>query len=206
MTAIDYKKWDSLAAESDEDEDEPKAPSRQALPDVDAAAHAYIATRMRDALPDASASEVDALRGFLKVQDPRDNVTNVLFCNQIVEVFMQSPDLATQRTLDRACALTRHVCFGEGGAAALAHVTPILLSAVNTLAACVEIGAINLFSKIATPRGDEAERLRLRYEQKEFGKAYLLQHMGWGDDDAARGGDESASGASGAGSWWCVVQ
>ena len=73
-------------------------------------------------------------------------------------------------------------------------------------AACVEIGAINLFSKIATPRGDEAERLRLRYEQKEFGKAYLLQHMGWGDDDAARGGDESASGASGAGSWWCVVQ
>jgi hypothetical protein len=200
MTAIDYKKWDALQVESDDDEDASRAPSRQALPDVDAVAHAYIAAGARAALPDVSDSERDALLGFLKVQDPREHATNVLFCNFIVEVFMQAPNLATKRTLDRACALTRHLCFGEGGADAPANVTPILLSAINTLAACVEIGAINLFSIIATPRGDEAERLRLRYEQKEFGKAYLMDHMGWGDD--VRGEcDESESG-----SWWCLVQ
>jgi hypothetical protein len=200
MAAIDYKKWDALEVESDDDEDARKPPSREALPEVDAAAHAYIAAGARAALPDASDSERDALLGFFKVQDPRERATNVLFCNQIVEVFMQAPDLATKRTLDRACALTRHLCFGERAADAPAHVTPILLSAINTLAACVEVGAINLFATIATPRGDEAERLRLRYEQKEFGKAYLLQHMGWGD------GDESGDGSSGAGSWWCLVQ
>ena len=61
-------------------------------------------------------------------------------------------------------------------------------------------------SELLAARGGFDPSVTVDYEQKEFGKAYLLQHMGWGDDDAARGGDESASGASGAGSWWCVVQ
>jgi hypothetical protein len=198
---MDYSKWDNLTVEDDEEE-EASLPNRavSALPDVDAEAHAYLAEHAARVLSDVSQEDVAALLRFLRVQDPRGAASNVLACNQIVELLMQSPTLATKRTLNRTCALTRELCYGKGGAGAPGQVTAILLSAVNTLAACVEVGAINLFAIIATPRGDEAERLRLRYEDKAFGKGYMLWYMGWAEAAKVEDDDDSEGG------WWCVVQ
>ncbi|KAJ1622307.1 hypothetical protein T492DRAFT_1149178 [Pavlovales sp. CCMP2436] len=202
---LDYSKWDSLAVSDDEGEADARHEARPARasppPDVDEVAHSFIAAQVASALPDVPHDEREALLRFLRVQDPRGGASNMPQCNQIVELLMASPALATKTSLDRTCALTRRMCFGEGGSKAPDELAPILLSAVNTLAACVEHGAINLFAEIATPCGAAAERLRLKYEQKEAGKQYMLQYMGWSADEAG-----SAYAEEEAGGWWCEVQ
>lgn len=204
--AIDYSKWDHLDDDEGGDELAAAAPhpgggGRAPEAAVDEELHAFFAAAVAGALPDASAEERATLLRFLRVQDPRGEKSNVLLCSQIVELLMQAPGLATQTSLDRACALTRRLCFGEGGGRAPDGAAPVLLSAVNTLAACVEVGAINLFASISAPRGAEAEEMRLRYEQAQFGKRYMLEYMGWGDEGAASDADSAEQGGR-----WCTLQ
>lgn len=174
---VDYSKWRAIGAD-EEDDAEDRAASQSAAPPrvpVDEALHTFFAASIAGALPDAQPEDRAALLRFLRVQDPRGEKSNVIFCNQIVELLLQVPALATKASLDRACALTRKLCFGEGAEHAPSGAAPVLLSAVNTLAACVEVGAINLFALISAPRGQEAEDMRLRYEEKQFGYEHSLQ-------------------------------
>lgn len=210
-SGVDYSRWDALDVEEEEEEKggEPAPPpAARAFAPVDEGVHAFLEASIASALPDARAEDRAALLRFLRVQDPRGEPSNVLMCNQMVELLMQSPVLATKASLDRACALARRLLFGPNAGAAPDGAAVVILSAVNTLAACVEFGAINLFAQISAPRGEEAERMRLRYERKDFGRDYLLGFMGW-DEGGGVGADGRASGPVDepeSGGWWCTVQ
>lgn len=196
-----YAKWDGIDVdEDDEDDGRPPQLAPEPLSEAHLAAHRYIDAQMPSVLPAVPPAEREALARLIRATDPRGHPSNVIYCNQICDVLVRDPKLATKATLDRLCALTRALAFSEAATDAPAQLVPILLAAVNCLAACVEVGVINLFSAIATPTGDVAEELRRKYDEQQFGKAYLLDYMGWQSEGVA----EPGAGAEHAG-WGCVI-
>jgi len=209
---VNYAKWDNLVVdEDDSDEDRGREaaarPSRPPLPVANEEAHAFIALQLPRVVPEATSDERVAFLHFLRIQDPgADAKTNITACNEIADVLVRSPELATLRTLDRAALLTRDLCFRETAEDAPSRVPPILLSAVNTLAACVEVGAIKLYAQISTPKSPEAVAMRARYEDQGFGKDYMLSFMGF---DAVLGADcDGDEARAEGGGWlgWCTLQ
>lgn len=181
---MDYSGWEGIRAEDEEDEKQgttqPGIEAPVDCPAENLAAHAYLANVAPALLPAMEAARRDDLLRFLRAQDAGNLPSNIVLSTRICEFLVQHPHVATMRTLNGLSQLAMKVAFGSEGSSAPQRCTPILLSGVNTLAACAEYGVVPLFALICTPQTDEARAARRRYDDRHFGRDHMLSLSGLG--------------------------
>mmetsp|Transcript_11396 Transcript_11396/g.38853 ORF Transcript_11396/g.38853 Transcript_11396/m.38853 type:complete len:204 (-) Transcript_11396:144-755(-) len=200
---LDYSKWDGVGEDGEEGEPQvtPQTAPFQELPAANVEGHAFLRKHFTPSSLGIDEHRTEELLRFLREQDAGDAQSNVTRCNAICAFLLHCPRVATKESLDILVRFTRRVTFGELPDAP-PRTMPILLSGVNTLAACVEEGAVRLYSIISAPKDEESIRMRTRYERREYARHCIMSSLGWKATDP-NPANEDESGDPGGG--WCTL-
>jgi len=184
---VDYKKWDKLAEDVDDEEEERAEQDRSAAAgaglerDLDREGDRF-AAYARGSLKEATDEECRTAGYFIAGQAKgRGEDHNLHHHVDIIKMLQRWPWLISEDWCQRMCVIQRHVQkLGEGKPekeeAKFTDDSHTIISAVNVLAACLELqGVVQMFQCICSPASDAAKQARAKYEKAEYARPYVLQ-------------------------------